>query len=128
MKDKLKEITEGNKLIAEFMGGKVVSNIFICNESTRTHNEKCLDHYNIAQASYDSSWDWLMPVVEKIQHLENELPARIDFQIHLLGAVELHINNKRVFEMTAFEPGTLINAVYKGVIEFIKWYNQNKQS
>jgi len=118
------EFLEGNKLIAEFDNKKwdIENNrgrvgLFVLDSDAEIAYE--LD--------YHSSWDWLMPVVEKIQHLENKLPVRIDFQIYLLGAVELHIDYKRVFGMSAFEPGTLINAVYEGVIEFIKWYNEQKK-
>lgn len=102
------EILKGNKLIAEFMM-KGNSEIYI--------------------PEYHHSWNWLMPVVEKIQHLEgnNKISVNIDFQIHLLGAVELWLDNKRVFGMTAFEVGTLIDAVYEGVIQFIKWYNKEKE-
>ena len=114
------EIVEGNRLIAEFMGYKQRENggLFWGNDGLGGLYPKDL--------KYHSSWDWLMPVVEKIQHLEDELPVKIDFQIHLLGAVELYIDYKRVFAMTAFEPGTLINAVYEAILEFIKWYNENK--
>jgi len=112
------EIIEGNKLIAEFI-----------NLSFKTYGKTGKTYYingepfSILNLKYHLSWDWLMPIVEKIQHMEDRLPVKIDFQIHLLGTVELHINHKRVFGMTAFEPGTLIDAVYNGVIEFIKWYN-----
>ena len=47
-----------NKLIAEFMG-----------ESPKGFYEKIEDGYN--KIPYAESWDWLMPVVEKINTLDN---------------------------------------------------------
>jgi hypothetical protein len=112
------EIIEGNKLIAEFINlpfktyGKTGKTYYINGKP-----------FSIPNLKYHSDWNCLMEVVEKIQHMEDDLPVKIDFQIYLLGAVELWIDHKRIFAMTAFEPGTLINAVYNGIIEFIKWYN-----
>jgi len=111
-----KEIIINNKLIADFMS--------IPELPTQSIERKC---YVIDRLCYHSSWDWLMSVVEKIQHLDNEYEVSVDFQIHLMGAVELWIDHKRVFAMTAFECGTLINAVWEAVVEFVKWYNKNKK-
>ena len=75
-----------NKLIAEFMGvGK---------------------HYE-AQSSnmfnqYDTSWDWLMPVIEEIDHLNYEP----------IDTIEKALSTR------------LIKNTHKAVVQFIK--NQNK--
>jgi hypothetical protein len=116
------EILEGNKLIVKFIEAEYL-NDFNYPEENEIGWYSANGDYMGNDLIFHSSWNWLMPVVERIQHLEDEIPVRIDFQIHLLGAVELHINHKRVFGMSAFEPGTLINAVYGGVVDFIKWYN-----
>jgi len=118
----MNEIIEGNTLIAEFMGGKVVDSIFICNESTETYAEKFLHRYNIALALYDSSWDWLMPVVEKI----NDLGFR----------TEIHNNSTLIFHDVKLdeiinppygygEQDKWIDITWKAVVDFIKWYNEN---
>lgn len=82
-----KEIFEGNKLIAEFMGDKFISatnesvprvsfktkfkTYSACETFCKAHNKKKLDHrqffpVNIkGKMEYHSSWDWLMPVVKK---------------------------------------------------------------
>lgn len=98
---------ESNKLIADFMGMNFAED-------------------NPVLGFYRKSWDWLMPVVEKIQHIDNLGDVHVNFQIEMMGAVELWIDYKRIFARTAFEEGTLINAVYEGVIEFIKWFNEHK--
>jgi len=74
-----------NKLIAEFMGsGKE----YEVNTKTRE--------------SYHNSWDWLMPVLEKVEQVNEGIPPQL---IHL----------------SLF---STINEVYEAVVEFIK--NQNK--
>ena len=52
-----------NKLIAEFMGYEV------------KHGKCYSPKYNdgkIATMQFDKSWDWLMPVIEEIDHLQYE--------------------------------------------------------
>lgn len=141
-----KEIIEGNRLIAEFMGASVkrfvaldkLSVFWPDNHSNRpTYNGAGLETY-----VYHSSWDWLMPVVEKIEEttfkgLQNEYvpftdnpfticfnykSAKItidnDFKLHLIHGYGLIF--KEHFAETKIQAGWL------AVVEFIKWYNQNK--
>ena len=103
-------IKENNKLIAEFMGGHVVDEIFICNESTESHNERCLHHYNISQAKYHSSWDWLMPVVEKCYSMDEYFKYKEE--------------TERQFYPSGIELSTKIESVWLACVEFIKWYNK----
>ena len=60
---------ENNKLIAKFMG--VYS------------EENGYDYTKIGNlgAMYDKSWDWLMPVIEKIQDLFVDNPE-LDYQLY----------------------------------------------
>ena len=52
-----------NKLIAEFMGGqRVLPDEDVYNMPT--HNNLC---YGVNELQYDTSWDWLIPVVRKIE-------------------------------------------------------------
>ena len=65
-----KEIIEGNKLIAEFMGlnyEDVVKDIWYNYQQLGYRNS---DFMNFPEnyKFYHSSWDWLMPVVEKIKN------------------------------------------------------------
>lgn len=113
------EIIEGNKLIAEFMGGitsnmnnRIVQgyqNIWlpfhgICNWGTiKTGNGKIL--------LYHSSWDWLMPVVEKIKNISGAF-INSDSQ-----------DEKFAYLIFSLSITTPIETVYIYVINFIKWYN-----
>ena len=62
-------VTEQNKLIAEFMG--------FVNTTPTDKYFNIMEHSVTKQlqepmsAKYHSSWDWLMPVVEKIERLSN---------------------------------------------------------
>ena len=84
---------ESNKLIAEFMGVHEIMH--------DGYSEYELPSNEIVQnLQYHKSWDWLMPVVEKIYQLD----SNADF----FGSINLE-------------------ATYKEVVEFIKAYNNGKQ-
>lgn len=109
--------TEGNKLIAEFMGAEIdglnyrvvaYDNIKVC--------------MHPAQLKYHNSWDWLMPVVEKIESLgANVLIGRMLCDIKYTNP----LNEDEIFEIRIVS-GIKINAVNGAVVKFIKWYNENK--
>ena len=116
-------IVENNKLIAEFMG-------FIADKSFEV---KLVDGINTSYyyykddvmclpetMRYNSSWDWLMEVVEKIEKLKCTVVIEKNIcRIHKGG---LHFGHAYKFE-------TKIEAVYNACLEFIKWYNkQNKNN
>ena len=76
-----------NKLIAEFMN----------------HEYRCDAHGN----TYNNSWDWLMPVVQKIEDYLSD----------------------NVGEVGYFDDGLISNDIevrYQAVVEFIKQYNDEK--
>jgi hypothetical protein len=82
---------------------------------------------------YQSSWDWLMPVIEKIDGLDEEYTTQFGYSVMAnLGIrskyVYCTIQNWKGDEIAGTSGGvkTLIEAVYKTVIEFIKWYNDQK--
>ena len=92
------ETTENNKLIAEFMGMKY-SDKRSFNNGEWTHSIRSL-------SKFQSSWDWLMPVVREILTL-------IDI-------------NQSDYDASALKFEVLdddIQQAYKEVIEFIKKYN-----
>lgn len=116
--------TENNKLIAEFMGrcGK---------RDTTLWTFKGIDYillegdiwYRLSEAKFNSSWDWLMRVVEKIESLlyYTEINKKI------AGYHYVHITNSDGFGVHVFGSNlTKIGAVYTAVVKFITWYNENK--
>ena len=67
---------ESNKLVAEFMGC-IYNNDFYYDNDPNMYPE------GIEGSKYHSSWDWLMPVVEKI---EDTIVNGTYFSIHIIKA------------------------------------------
>lgn len=67
-------MTEGNKIIAEFMGLPSYENM------TGKYWLHPLDkNKEVSQFNYHTSWDWIMPVVEKIFDIAPvDVRARVD--------------------------------------------------
>lgn len=99
-----KEIQEGNKLIATFMG-KTIQPQVGTPEFSRWKGE-AMD-YSSYEVAYHSSWDWLIPVVEKINVNTEQSDERENF--------------KAVCQ--AYLPFGSINYIWKASVKFIKWYN-----
>jgi len=58
------KIEEGNLFIVEFMGTSVDAMTY--KNDYRYRNEHSLE--------YHSSWDWLMPVIQKIRNTDKDMP------------------------------------------------------
>ncbi len=74
------------------------------------------------ESNYHCSWDWLMPVVEKIESDE-----RYDVDILQYGT-RISDNQKEIVNNIAnISFDKKIDHTYKAVVEFINQYNKNKQ-
>jgi hypothetical protein len=113
---KTNETLQGNRILAEFMGLKPGYNSY-----TKKYNwgdgiffmtdgdtiEEVMDAI-VGYAKYHSSWDWLMPVVEKILNICQESDEMEKYYIITDAIPE-------------------IESVFAACIEFAKWYkNQAK--
>jgi len=112
-----------NKLIAEFMG-------ITPNEAGVYHVSKHKG-YDVENLNYHTSWDWLMPVVEKIENLNFEIDGVItSADVHIVYGdcriVDEDGNGLFEFYSHSTDSGDKLGATYKAVVEFIKWYNKNK--
>lgn len=110
-------IEEGNKLIAGFMGHKVSYGL-----------EKAMlistGDINYTPVKYHKSWDWLMPVVEKI---DKDFSKNFEVIIYSASCyIHKWNEDKQVYDTFISGVGKKIDAVYGAVIEFIKWYNENR--
>lgn len=114
------EILEGNRLIAEFMGGINAPPFY----GVETWDIPNMNGYQYV-LFYDSSWDWLMPVVAKIQKLS---------YVCIIYGNYCNILEKELFTKKREGHGfniehysqsidTVIEAVYMCIIEFINYYN-----
>lgn len=109
--------TEKNKLIAEFMGWKerFFGMFYSPNKTWSKENE----------LAFDSSWDWLMPVVEKIESLRfkvNIFGYNEDTQAHY---VIVYSSKEGTISIQNQSKLPKIEAVYNACVEFINYYNQN---
>lgn len=115
---------EGNKLIAEFMGAILkpyprdqLPSYYYDQSVCKTPTPSSSLWWGEWELQYHSSWDWLMPVVEKIEDLGN---------IFTISQTYCNIQeDKHNVSVTGVKYGkTKMEAVYQAVIQFIMWYNQ----
>tara|TARA_R110000796_G_scaffold131535_2_gene247065 strand:+ start:3721 stop:4008 length:288 start_codon:yes stop_codon:yes gene_type:complete len=57
-----------NKLIAEFMGWTEVPHFMTCSADEVLYTNPTGDDYTTTEMQFATNWDWLMPVVAKIQN------------------------------------------------------------
>lgn len=119
-------LEESNKLIADFMGLSTVEK----------HGELLwADWDGLHSTKYHTSWDWLMPVIEKIESIpivENVRIAESFVNIQVVNKDGIshttfqifYTNNGRYFKQED-DLETKIQAVYQAVTQFIQWYNLN---
>ena len=89
---------ENNKLIAEFMGIKSTNGLVFQDANTKEFHA----------IKYHTSWDWLMPVVQKIEDYLSDNVGKVGY----------------------FDDGLISNDIevrYQAVVEFIKQYNDERQ-
>lgn len=140
------EKIEGNKLIAEFMGATPLEN--------DNHWFKGLDPYphpmRETSLEYHTSWDWIMPVVEKIKNFKErrengelrffssinisiESSNYMGYWFYLIGSITYCHNLQIPHTYTKVEipaisirkdSSTLLEHVFIGIINFITWYKQ----
>lgn len=149
----MSDIIENNKLIAEFMGliyiphsddaeykpgywksrvrkddnSKLNSYLFIC----RHHKS----------LGYRRSWDWLMPVLNKIETMPIRSTVNgvaISIGLSSTNKKYCYIKYGKIFDQRGrkisekyyfsgtFENETALKAAYEAVVAFINWYNKNK--
>lgn len=108
------EIIEGNKLIAEFMGairhhsgtwdGKSISIKF-------PDGKIC----TLEQLSYNSNWNWIMPVIEKIEQDNYGFKmCRKVVEIYLDDTKDVILKEKK---------SSRIESLWVALVEFIKRHN-----
>ncbi len=119
------KIINGNRLIAEFMDFKYKEG---CDDRfvvQRSIKEKMKWLVIKADAlKYHSSWDWLMPVVEKIRDNNCLVSIRFNRQMNTTSTVIVCFENKWIKDLDIHDVG--IKSTYKAVVEFINWYNKQK--
>ena len=123
------------ELVAEFVGrrGKEKKNLF-----TFIGASVLLDGdtwYTIEQAKFHEDWNWLMPVVEKIEkmclHKKGANPKGYSISVMIDGDYcRIQTNAATVNDPCYFArivtDKSKIQCVFEAVCQFIEWYNKNK--
>jgi hypothetical protein len=109
------KILEGNRLIVNFMGIRPIYNsytgtfqwgdgvFFRCGNILY---EKTMDDI-VAYVKYSTSWDWIMPVLQKCLTLGDNTD-QWDVLYNSLQYVD-------------------VSMLFESIVEFITWYNENKE-
>lgn len=84
------------------------------------------EYIYIEDLEYNSSWDWLMPVVEKIERTNNGTDDNY-FNVTIGCGFDCTIFDAHHELIINTCEQTKIKTVYKAVVEFIEWYNKNKE-
>jgi len=108
-----KEILENNKLIANFYDTYLTVKYITTTVQQHISNYKDL--------RFHESWDWLMPVIIKIEKLGFSVDTKYCHCIIINGLnCDKYININTLKE-------SKIKAVYEAIIKFIKWYNEKNK-
>ena len=107
---------EDKKLIAKFMGLKPIlisPNVYGLAKSpwvavTGDNPEKVMNDF-CKSTMYHSSWDWLMPVIQRINSQGYELEG-----VRRLKYIQIHCGCAN------------LDGAYNEVVSFIKWYKEVK--
>lgn len=123
------EIIEGNRLIAKFKGWFEEENGLEGTWYEIQGHAKYVAFSTYKETYRDlpfhRSWDWLIPVVEKIDQLEIVYYFSILFNHSsdiLLTNVKISDYDNNFYQHIKGDENT-IDIVYKTTVEFIKWYN-----
>lgn len=143
-------ITEGNKLIAEFMGfiprtdlhtkGALFMQRPITGDATHSpcyivdKKEDPEDEFNELQ--YHKDFSWIMSAVDKIASMGLHFNIQINIRsceswIDWLGCENEHLDLFRKFYNAKFMPHDekdKIESVYKTVLQFVNFYNEYKNN
>ena len=122
--------TENNKLIAEFMGLVTQDEKFTSGRSIECTKGTFTDYEAIGKGwlHYHTSWDWLMPVVEKIESNKDVDMVELQYNSDSGYEVIITIDSEDEFARNHCTESDRIKATYKAEIEFINWYNENKSN
>jgi hypothetical protein len=118
------EILQNNILIAEFMGYQHQIEEW-CGSNTLQYQE-IGDYHEMIPFKPESRWDDLMPVVEKIEGLD-EYSVVIKKKVVIIqrtkySCFKLIDENISITEVT--ECTSKIEAAWLAVVDFIRWYNE----
>lgn len=125
---------EGNKLIAEFMGaifmkyawGNPGDMAYYYNGvNVKTPTPHASSWWEERQLGYHTSWDWLMPVVHKIESIDSD---KIDSRVTIeRQECRIYFDSDNGKYEWMFGGLPKIESTWKSIVRFIQWLNNQKQ-
>jgi hypothetical protein len=128
------EIAEGNNLIAEFMPDMVwripdntaytpywrrVTKDGMCRKDYTARTTTATQEARFLTLGYQSDWNMLMPVVERIEDL--------GYDVEIKHTSTTIVSSEPLIEIE--EDGALkINGCYNAILRFVKWHNSRNKS
>ena len=117
------EILAGNKLIAEFMGASLRDDLTCRSYPIMQIPQWAFKIYNfdtlkVGGYDYATSWDWLMPVVQKIKCY---IPPMDDEDLHEILSRQHQAIWEAFWEIL---PTVNIEIIWRHVVGFCKWRNE----
>ena len=117
----MENIKENNKLIAEFLG-------YPLDEKENLHWIDAGESYGYKtnDLKYHTDWNWLMEAVEKIEDIQDGEEGD-SFRSHLYDiTIRQHVVTVENTDIEVAEYGSKLLNTYYAVVEFIKFYNEEK--
>jgi hypothetical protein len=135
------EILEANKLIAIFMGWikelhqvEWKSHYYPPNHLKGDALSDWINRVRADGMKFHSSWEWLMPVMEKISKyvIEGYPPFNSDqfVRVEIVPNGYVKISDLRDTPITTnvSVEGGLLNATFKAAVKFVEWHNKNVEA
>lgn len=127
----MKNITEEDKIISEFMGGKyypatdgklecIVVDVWGKHKGVSAEELKKTDNYTYLNVNFSTSWDWLMPVVYKIEG-DHSSGQTFEVRMNIDGTKILDCEFLEIIDVAGNDRK---KNTYLAVVDFIKWYNE----
>lgn len=133
----LEERVDGNRAIAEFMGGEFYADLPTCLKNRVGPPGNRIRR--VTELKYHTSWEWLMPVFEKISTLrypnywngkkpDDANPFEDCAHPRTFGMRDEEGNYMvRLNANTLHAHSTWIGAAWLAVVDFINWYNEENK-
>ncbi len=119
------EIEEGNHLIAAYMGYEVGGTVNGGEIAVYYAPENCPEYVGMItpdQLKFHTLWDWLMPVVEKIE----DTGFTCSINRANISVQDTNSASPAGYQYVPFQKGQKIEATWKAVVGYITWNNENK--
>ena len=109
-------------MIAEFMGYETYEHTNSISIRITEGNEFNSSDIGHVHTKFHTSWDWLMPVIEKIENIGFSVKIqRLKTSIHPL------VEDKELFGFVCGDVSKKLEITYDTIVQFIEFYNQKNK-